>query len=638
MVNVNKSFNGFLVLVLTGWFGALLPAAHADDRPSLTLPEVLTRHLQALGNPQNHAPVPSERVTGTIQADGLTGTYVTVFKGHDRYWSEEKIGLEDQTYGSDGKVTWERDANGSVRLLSSEELKNDRNGEYVNSVSYALPQRMAGAVTLRPQTERRTGDYVLDIVPDGGRPATLFLDPKTFLIAKEQHRDDDRLITTEYSNYKSINGEMTAGTRRISGGDRRFDVVYTLTDDQFGVEAPDSLFAMPPSPKNYQWEHPNATSATIAFDGDDQAIKLYVGINGRPAFIMLDSGASTMALAKFAADTLHLQHQGTMEARGYGGSTNIYPVKLDTFELPDGLLFRDITATAIDLPYGFDIASSVPTVGLLGYTLLSRFVVKIDYGSQEVTLLDPDGWTPGPSDGQPLPMELEGNVPTVSASFDGLPQKRFLIDTGDSGCVHLYAPYVADNKLSAKYANGIKVYEMGVGGVAPARRVRARSFSLAGTDLRSVPTDLALDDKAGASRNLAGALGHQFLSRFVVTFDYPHQRIFFAACPQTQKPFDTRTFGVYLVEVGDDYAKTKRHIVVVGVDPKSPAFDAGLSPDDVITQVDGQSAETLGLAEVRRLLSPDGGKDVRELSVIGARGGTGKVRVRMYDPLPPVTP
>ena len=55
---------------------------------------------------------------------------------------------------------------------------------------------------------------------------------------------------------------------------------------------------------------------------------------------------------------------------------------------------------------------------------------------------------------------------------------------------------------------------------------------------------------------------------------------------------------------------------------------------DTITQVDGQSADALGLGEVRRLLSPDGGKDTRELSIIGPDGGTGKVKVTMYDPMP----
>ena len=170
--------------------------------------------------------------------------------------------------GSDGKLTWQRDTNGSVRLLSTEELKNDKNDQYIESVSYAVPGRLPGKETLRPQTERRTGDYIVDVVPDGGKPSALFFDPKTYLIVKEQHQDDDLTITTTYSDFKPLNGVTTATTKRVSNGDKKYDETYHTDTDQIGADAPDSLFAMPPVAKNYQWLDPRRLRPTIPYDAE----------------------------------------------------------------------------------------------------------------------------------------------------------------------------------------------------------------------------------------------------------------------------------------------------------------------------------------------------------------------------------
>ena len=606
----------------------------ADDKPPMTLPEVLSRHLQALGGPHAIVNPTSERIIGTIERGGLRGTETTVYKG-EKYWTEEKIGIFDFFAGYDGKVAWQRDSNGNTRPFSAAGLRDLHSDQYFNADTYLLPNRPSGEVTLRPQTEKRTGNYILDVNPPGGVPYSLYLDPKTFLTVKKQHYADDELITTTYSGFKAINGTMTATVTHEFNGDRKSDQTYTLTDDQENIDAPDSLFAMPSMARDYRWVHPEATSATIPFDASDHSINLFVGINGQPAYLILDSGASGFAIDKRATDYLKIGHQGTFRARGYGGATNTYPVKLDTFEIADGIIFSDMTATAIELPENFGFGEATPSVGFIGYEILSRFVVQVDYQAEHITLYDPDTWKPVPSDGQALPLDIDSNVPNVTAQLDDFPPAKFLIDTGDAGaCIRLYRPFVLQNHLSGIYPSGMDMEGYGVGGAAKVRQVRARSFTLAGQTLKNVPVSMALDDKAGSSRRLAGALGHDFLSHFVVTFDYPHQRVFFGPNKTTQQPFDTRTFGIAALSMPDDLVKDKECIKVMYVDPKSPASKAGLVRGDIITQIDDQSATALGLGGVRRLLSPDGGKDTHELSIIGNTGGTGKIKVTLYDSMP----
>lgn len=629
-----KCFNS--VLLLPALLALMWIGARASGDPALTLPDVLARHAQALGGLGALALPQTQRTVGTLEVGGLRGAYVSVFRAPDHIWSEQKLGLLDDTSGTDGRISWQHDTNGNVRLLSEEELRSQRNGLYLDTYSYLFPDRLPGKVLLRPATERRTGDYVLDIAPEGGKPFTLFLDPKSFLIVREQHAQDDRTVTTAFSDYKPMAGVMTASVERTGTGERKYDAVMTLSDITDAVDAADTLFALPQIDKNYVWSKPGATSVTLPFDFADHWPNLLVGLNDQAANIVLDSGAGGLTLDKRAADILKLKPEGTLEARGYGGSADEYPVRIDALDLGRQLTFHAVSAAAIKMPDSFAIGAVAPAVGFVGYDLLSRFVVKLDYARRSITLTEPGAWTPGPEDGQELPLELDDNVPSVLAKLDGLPPARFLIDTGDAASfVKIYGPYAVANKLTSQYAKGVERAGSGVGGESPARRARVRAFTLAGITVQDIPVDFSLDARGGASKLLAGAIGSDFLARFTVTFDFPHRRAFFAPNADVNQPFLTRTFGVDVVELPDAHRKNVNHVIIVGVDSKSPAYRAMLDAGSELLKIDGKSATDMGLAEVRRLLSPEGGQSSHELSVAGPRGGIGTVKVTEYDPLPP---
>lgn len=608
--------------------------SYADNQPSLSLPDVLARYLQATALPPGQATIITRRFTGTTSYGGLHGTYVTIDKKPDKQWEEDKLGIFDDVSGSDGKTSWHRDTNGNTRLSSLEEQKDERTDALLASYTFAHTA-FPGKVSLRPQTEPRTGCYVLQVAPTDGKPVTLYLDPKTFLTVKEERLDDNRLTTTTYSNFKMMAGRMRPATRRIHSGSRKFDSVITTDTIEDNVNVPDSLFTLPATTNNYTWVTPGATSAELPFDFSDKSINVYCAINGRPTYLELDSGSGGIAISKIAADDLKLSHQGTLESEGYGGSVDTYPIKLDSFELVGGVLFSNLSATSLPLFEDYAYYQAVPNIGLLGYDLLSRFVVRVNYETQMLTLIDPKTFQPSPTDGTPLTLDLNDNSPSVLASFDGLPQARFLVDTGASGStVMLYGPYVADHHVDKMYPHGIGGGGFGVGGSFKERDVRAHRFSLGGFSFTNVPTQLSLDTKGvGASRVLAGALGTDFLSHFTVTFDYPHSRLFFAPNSDTHKPFDTHTFGIYVVERPDPNIPHQTMLMLF-LDSKAPAHAAGLMNYATLLKIDGQNALKLGVGEVRRLLSPAGGKDTHDLFIIGPDGGTGHVQVAMFDPLP----
>ena len=605
-------------------------AADALAAP-LTLPALLQKHLTALGGAAALEAIHSTEITTQVQTGGITGTIKTIYAAPDKEYEEDKLGILDNLQGYDGKEAWERDTNGNVRDLAGEELKDLKVQLFFDTNSYVLPGRIPGKEALRAQPEAGTGDYIVDTYPEGGKKSTLFFDPRTFMIVKEQHLDDDVLVTTEFSDYRTVDGTPFPFHTVTTNGTPRYDIVGQVQTIQNNVPLPPGIFSKPAGGGNFGFVQPGATSATVPFDMDDGEIGLEVTLNGTPERVFLDSGAGGLALAQSAADALGLKSSGFLEVRGYGGSADQHPVLIQKLEVPGAVTLSNVAAIAIDLPEQLNSYFTRPLAGFIGYDLLSHFVVRIDYPDKKLTFIRADAFRPTAADGHPLPLMLDNNVPTIQARLDALPAGQFLLDTGDAdAAVRLYGPYVAQNGLNKKYPHGTISIGGGVGGVSRSRRTRVGSFTVAGDTFPDIPTDFSLDTKGGASLVNAGSLGSRLLSRFVLTFDYPHNRVFFAAAPGTKLPFQTKTAGITLMETKDKAGHT--HLAVADILPGAPALKAGLQDFDEVLAIDGKPAAQLGLTEARSLLSASSGPP-HTLLVQSVVGKPRTITAGLFDPL-----
>lgn len=623
------------------------PAKHADRRfhrilaadtsappvipPPMTLAALLQRHLDALGGADAITAIRNTKVVASVLTGGIQGTITTIYAAPDREYEEDKLGILDVSQGYDGKTAWQRDTNGNVRPLAGEELKDLRVQLFFDTNSYVLPGRIPGKLTLRPQPDPETGDWVVDALPEGGKLSTLFFDPRTFLIVKEQHLDDNIPVTTTYGDYRVVDGERFPFRTTITNGTARYDIIGTVTQLQNNIPLSPGLFAAPTGGDKFRFVRPGQTSATVPFDMDDGEIGLNVRLNGKPARVFLDSGASGIALSQQTATQLGLKSSGFLEARGYGGSTDLHPVLVNRLEVPGAVELTDVAAIAIDMPDTLNSYFNRPISGFVGYDLLAHFVVRVDFPRKRLTFLRPDVFRSSPQDGKALPLELDNDVPSIQAQFDALPPQRFLIDTGDEAALRLYSPFVAQYGLDKKYPHGLMTTGGGIGGVSRSRVTRTGSLKVAGITLRGIPTDFSLDAKGGASLVNAGSLGAALLSRFVVTFDYPHSRVFFAPAPTAAAPFVTKTTGLTLMETKDPQGRA--HVVVAEIALRSPAVRSGLNAFDEVLAIDGRRTAHLGLAGARRLLSPLSGRQSHTLLVQSTIGRPRSVQVPLFDPL-----
>ncbi|BDI32733.1 hypothetical protein CCAX7_47840 [Capsulimonas corticalis] len=603
----------------------------SNPAPALTLDDILKRHLRAMGGEDALRAIRSTRIRGTIDTGGVIGQLTTAFAEPGKEYEEDQIGILNVKQGYDGASAWRRDSNGNTRLLSGDEIKDLRNQVFFDTNSYVFTDKVPGKRALRAAREPGTGNYIVDVTPDGGKPSTIYFDPISFLLVKEQHNDDDVVSTTTFSDFVRIGGVLYPRKQHITNGNERYDVNITAMKIENNVDLAGALFALPAVSKNYTFLKPGAHSATIPFVFDDGAIGFKARINGKPVVLLLDSGASGIAISQKAAKSLGLKQGGFLEARGYGGSTDLRPIEMDSLEIPGAVKLTKITAVAVNLPEELDSFLGHPVAGFVGYDLLSRFVVRVDFPNRTMTFTEPAAFHPSPSDGSPVPIALEDDIPNTTAQVDTLPPARFLIDTGDVAAVRLYGPYVQDKGLAKKYPKGMITSGGGIGGISEARQVRVKTVTLGGIALTGVPTDFSLDAKGGASQLNAGSIGSGLLSRFTVTFDYANNRIFLGRNTGSLKPFDTRTTGAGLSASTD--VDGNSHYFIDSAMPSAPIAKADISPADELLKIDGQPVSKLGLAQARQVLSKYQGKSAAVLVFRTPHGRFKTVRAEFFDPL-----
>src|SRR6185503_6132106 len=113
------------------------------------------------------------------------------------------------------------------------------------------------------------------------------------------------------------------------------------------------------------------------------------------------------------------------------------------------------------------------------------------------------------------------------------------------------------------------------------------------------PITLFSQDKAGAfaSPALLGNIGAQIMSKFRLFLDYQNDRMILEPGPAFPDPFDRAFSGLSLQAEGKEY----RTFRILEVLENSPATEAGLQSNDIITAVDGKPAAQMTLTKLNEI-------------------------------------
>jgi len=592
-----------ILVSILGLMGLAFGQSHT---PGPSKEDILQRWMTALGGEQRLTAVHVVYVKSHFVMGGLEGSYEQWDSDRGQHRDSINIpGAFQQDEVFDGQKGWVRDLSGTVHEISGSDLEDKITLAYQANFSWLLPGRMAGEVEFAGEDASHQF-YVFKIAPRHGKPYTIFLDQQTFLPAREEQREGHATQVQYFSEWREVQGIKFPGRVRQSTGDPKYDGVMSLAQVEINPTLDTRLFAMPAE-----------TAAKARFtSGKDFAefpFKLYgvdamvpVRVNGKgPSWFIFDTGADVSAVVTERAKQLGFQSKGSIEGQGGGGSADVGIIPDVTLELPGVEIPTKILAEFPES--GLSAIAGQPFQGVIGYDVISRFVVRLDYANKTIALYDPDKFHYSGS-GAALPITFKnGNNLTVPGTINvpgrGPLNLVLTIDTGSSGSVDLNAPFVESNHLLQAIGKTIEGSSYGLGGRSTHLIGRLPSLQIGPYKINEPIVEMSRDTKGTeANPDRQGNVGGQVLSRFTIFLDYAHRQMILEPNEHLNDPFEYDMSGMRLVSNPPVFDK----VIVDQLRADSPSEKAGMKKGDVIISVNGVPTSKYTLYEVKAMLRREG--------------------------------
>ena len=553
---------------------------------------------------------------------GMTGKVSSIADLSDgRFVDNAAIGPVTQVQGFDGSSAWEKDSSGTVTPQNGSGKYMAVNEAYHDANLWWRADFGGAQVTLDPQKTDNGKTYdVVTFVPKDGGTFDAWFDANTHLLYRIDEKIGSLTNISTYADYKSFDGAMIATKLHQVASDGKNAQDMTLTAASFIAEQPASAYAMPKVTLADFSIAGGAKETTFPFQLINNHIYADVKINGKgPYTFIFDTGGLNLVTPPLAK-TLGLAVKGEMDGRGGGtgtmtaGFTKVERVDIGQATITDQS-FMSLPLNSMENTEG------VAMPGMIGFETFRRFVTRIDYGNKTITLTNPKDFDPKDA-GTAVPIVFDGNDVEIEGSYEGVPGK-FVIDTGARQTLMLTSPFVAKNNLHNASVKGEEaVTGWGVGGPTTAFVMHGGLLKIGDVDVKG-PLVLLTTDKGGANADdtLAGNIGGGILKRFVVTFDYEHNKMYLK--PIAGQIADLDTFD----RAGMWFNKDAEGFKIVDVTVKTPAADAGLAKGDIITAVNGKAATSIPLPDMRKLLRNEEPGRVVTFAV----KGKGDVKVTLRD-------
>jgi hypothetical protein len=361
---------------------------------------------------------------------------------------------------------------------------------------------------------------------------------------------------------------------------------------------------------------PDTGTVDIPLEVVNNHLLIPISVNGSEPFkVILDTGMPINSLMLFGTErveALKLEY-GPMRARvgGAGGSGQHFEASMAngvTLGLA-GMRMKHANVMVLPPMHGFHSYHD----GIFGAALFNNFVVEINYDDSVVRLHDPEAYQPAEEAGE-LKLDLRTGYPYADirvTTIDGTTlDANVVVDLGASHPLSLNT----DSEDGIVVPEGAirTVIGKGLSGLLHGQVGRVASVKVGGLALPNVIAtfpDSEHQNPGGLdSRN--GNLGNGLLRRFNVTFDYAHERMLLEPGRRFTEPFEHDMSGMWLDDDGEG------HIQVRELVPGSPAEQAGLEADDVLTHVDGQPVTHADLFQIKERLREEGA----EITVAVMRG------------------
>ena len=303
-------------------------------------------------------------------------------------------------------------------------------------------------------------------------------------------------------------------------------------------------------------------------------------INGKGPFrLIFDSGAGVNTLNPTIAKKLGLRVDGPSQIILGAGSSSLREQAANVALLRIGdLALHDQKFYIMAMPW--DDRSG--PVGVVGYELMKRLVVTVDYEREQLSFDLPQ---PYRYSGHGVKVQIEPTLTPFEIEVRGSVNGAggvFCIDTGDEASLELEHRFVDQYNLVKQLSPRYHGYAgSGVGGALPeAYYGRVETLRIGEAEVNQVIAFL-FDGQALSSEN-AGNIGSRVLRQFNITFDLPHGVLYFEKNSNWGRPEIFNRAGILVDTIQQDQK-------VMNVLPASPGEIAGVAIGDIIVQIDGRA-------------------------------------------------
>ena len=293
---------------------------------------------------------------------------------------------------------------------------------------------------------------------------------------------------------------------------------------------------------------------------------------------VLDTGSGGISLDSATAEYFKLKKVPSDKTiRGIAGMRQVSFIYNQQLHLPgltvDSLNFHINDYEILTNVYGERID------GIIGYSVLSRYIVKLDYDSSIISFYS-KGYIRYPKGGYLLrPLISTLPVQTARVRDEATITSRFLFDMGAGLCLMLTNDFVKDSALMHKKRKYFVKEAEGLGGKVYMLTSVVREFRLGPYRFRNVPVYI-FDDTYNVTSYpfLGGILGNDLLRRFNIILNYGRRDIYITPNSHFNDLFDYAYSGLELYSIDG--------LIVIGdVAKGSPAEKAGLVEGDIVVGI-----------------------------------------------------
>ncbi len=328
----------------------------------------------------------------------------------------------------------------------------------------------------------------------------------------------------------------------------------------------------------------------IPFELENDFIVVDVKIN-RILYLkfIFDTGAEyTIMTKREYADLMGIRYEREFRILGSDMTTELvaYLARGITFSMGEIEAARQDILVMGDDYYKFEAITGVDVHGIIGANFFNRYIVRIDYDRQVISLFDPNKFTPSKKF-TPIPVDIYKNKIYLTAASKLLPQDssvqlKYLLDTGASLSLMVFTDTDDALKLPENVIRGN--IGRGLGGEIEGFMGRFSELSIGPHKLNNLVGNFQeiypfMNTSERNGRN--GLIGNSVLKRFEIIIDYYKQIIYLRPNRSFKRKFKFDRSGIVFVASGDNLDQYVVNFVI----PGSPAEDADIRKGDIIRKV-----------------------------------------------------